>query len=439
MGSKSPRMIALELLIRINDNAYSNLVLDGVLSETDYDRQEKNFISRIVYGVTERRITLDYIISLYSNKPLHKLDKAVLVITRMGLYQIMYMDSVPDSAAVNESVKLVKQSGKASAAGFVNAILRNYIRNAKTFSYPENDMERLSVMYSAAFELTKKLVNQYGVETAERFLADSLEPHKLYIRTNPGKITSEELVKRLSDEGVRAKISEFDKNCIETDSLGAIEENKLFEEGCFHVQDLSSQFCCKALDPKKGERILDICAAPGGKSFTIAEMTEDDCELYSCDLHKKRVELIRKGAERLGLESIKPLQNDAKIFSEAFPLFDKILCDVPCSGTGVIRSKPEIKYSDFKAAENLPAVQYKILETAAEYLKIGGELVYSTCTVLKDENDYVIDRFLSENKNFEGVGFLTELGEPFGSYKATIFPEYFNCEGFFISKIVRCA
>lgn len=434
MAASSPRMTVIELLQKVSANAYSNLALDGALSGADCDKRDKAFISRLFYGVIERKLTLDYIISLYSKKPLQKLDGSVLAILETGLYQILYMDSVPDSAAVDESVKLARKCGRSSAAGFVNAVLRNFIRDGKKFPLPKDKLKRLSVEYSCGEALARRLTEQYGYDISERFLADSLEPHKLYLRVNNVKTTTEKLLMRLADTGISAKASRIADNCIAAEGMGDIEKCPLFAEGMFHVQDLSSQLCCKALDPHSGETILDICAAPGGKSFTAAEMTGDSCLLYSCELHQKRAELIRKGAERLGLTSIKTLQNNAVIYNDSFPRFDKILCDVPCSGTGVIRSKPEIKYLDMTKAERLPEIQYAILETAARYLKPGGELVYSTCSVLKEENDGVIDRFLGEHGDFEGVSFLEDIGKPFGGYKAVIFPSDMDCEGFFISK-----
>lgn len=434
---KSARMIVCELLEKLEKSAYSNLALDGVLQSSDVSARDKAFISRLFYGVIERKATLDYIISLYSSKPIQKLDAVILETLRMGIYQLLYMDFVPDNAAVNESVELVKQLGKKSAAPFVNAVLRSFIRDDKKFALPKDRLQKFCVEYSCSADLAKKLIDQYGEDKASEFLKRSLEPHKLYLRVNNTKTDHNSLIEEFSKNGVSVKNCTLLDNCLEAEPFGSVENSELFKKGYYHVQDLSSQLCCAALEPKKGEKILDICSAPGGKAFTVTEMTGDECELYACELHDKRVKLIKNGAERLGLKSIKALQNDAKVYNESFPKFDKILCDVPCSGTGVIRSKPEIKYADLKKFEGLPKIQYDILNTASKYLKVGGELVYSTCTVLKEENELVIDRFLKENKDFEGVSFLTDIGTPFGEYKASIIAESFDCEGFFISKIRR--
>ena len=434
---KSARMIVCELLEKLEKSAYSNLALDGVLQSSDVSARNKAFISRLFYGVIERKATLDYIISLYSSKPIQKLDAVILETLRMGIYQLLYMDSVPDNAAVNEAVELVKQLGKKSAAPFVNAVLRSFIRDEKKFALPKDRIQKFCVEYSCSADLAKKLIDQYGEDKTSDFLKRSLEPHKLYLRVNNTKTDRDSLIADFSKNGVSVKKCPLLDNCLEAEPFGSVENNELFKKGYYHIQDLSSQLCCAALEPKKGEKILDICSAPGGKAFTITEMAGDECELYACELHDKRVKLIKNGAERLGLKSIKALQNDAKVYNESFPKFDKILCDVPCSGTGVIRSKPEIKYADLKKFEGLPMIQYDILNMASKYLKVGGELVYSTCTVLKEENELVIDRFLKENKDFEGVSFLTNIGAPFGGYKASIIAESFDCEGFFISKIRR--
>lgn len=428
MGGRSVRFTVLELLNRMDKNAYSNLVLDSVLGSAELSAKDKGFASRLFYGVLERKLTLEYIISKYSSRPLKKLDALVANILKMGIYQLLYMDSVPDSAAVNESVLLTRQCGKSSAAGFVNAVLRGFIRDGKSFALPEDKFERLSIEYSCGIGLVKLLCRDYSFETAENFLKNSLTPHKTYIRTNTIKTDPEKLLKALNDIGIKAEICEAIDGCISAENLGGVDSLELFRDGMFHVQDRSSQMCCKALAPKAGETVIDVCAAPGGKAFTIAEMMDNSGRIIACDIHENRVRLIEKGTERLGISIIEAVQNDASVVNEGFPIADKVLCDVPCSGFGVIRSKPEIKYTDMEAVKGLPEIQYKILSASASYLKPGGELVYSTCTLNRAENDKVIERFLEEHKDFEPA-------EQQNGYKFTIFPEEFDCEGFFISKI----
>lgn len=434
MDAKSTRFTVLELLNKMNNGAYSNLVLDSMLKTTAFSERDKSFISRLFYGILERKITLEYIISLYSNKPLNKLDDIVVNILKIGLYQLKYMDSVPDNAAVNETVNLTKQAKKTSAAGLVNAILRSFIRDQKNISYPKDKIKRLSIEYSCNFEIVKKISSEYSFELAENLLSASVEPHKTFIRVNTLKTTAGDLINNLLEYGIEAEETPILVNCLTLNRINNLENCSLFSDGYFHIQDLSSQLCCSVLNPQPKDIVLDLCAAPGGKTFTIAELMNNQGHIIAADLHEKRVNLIRNSAEFLGINIIEALQNDAKKYNEKFPLADKILCDVPCSGLGVIRSKPELKYIDLNSINKLPEIQYEILSTSARYLKTGGELVYSTCTINRAENDDVIDRFLNEHKNYEPVDIMSNYND-FDGYKATIFPKHFCCEGFFISKI----
>ena len=433
--SKSVRFTVLELLNRMDGNAYSNLVLDSAISSGEISQNDKGFASRLFYGVLERRLTLEYIVSKYSSRPVRKLDASVLNILEMGIYQLLYMDSVPDSAAVNEAVLLTRQCGKSSASGFVNAVLRGFIRDGKGVEFPKDRLERLSVEYSCGKGLVELLCRDHSYEKTENFLKNSLTPHKTYIRTNTIKTDPQKLAAALNGLGVGAEICGNVPDCISAENLGGAEELELFREGMFHIQDLSSQMCCRALDPKPGETVIDLCAAPGGKTFTCAEMMDNRGKILACDIHQKRVNLIKRDAERLGISIIEAVQNDSTAVNGEFPAADKVLCDVPCSGFGVIRSKPEIKYTDIESVKGLPEIQYKILSAGASYLKPGGELVYSTCTLSKAENDDVIDRFLSEHRDFEPVQAAPWLDRQENGCKLTIFPEEFDCEGFFISKI----
>ncbi|MBP5578448.1 MAG: 16S rRNA (cytosine(967)-C(5))-methyltransferase RsmB [Ruminococcus sp.] len=423
-----PRYLAVKLLDKtFGSGSYSNLQLDSGLKTSDLDERGRKLCSAVYYGVIERRITLDHIISGLSSRPIDRLDSIVLNILRCGVYQTMYMDSVPDSAAVNESVALAKKFRKTSASGMVNAVLRSFIRGGKELKLPNDGTEALSVKYSAPAELVKSLTEDYGWEAAERFLSASLEKSVTYLRLNTIRCTEEEFLSALGC----IEAERISESCFAVRS-GDVTATDAFKKGFFHVQGLASQLCCQALAPTEQDRVLDICAAPGGKTFTMAELMKGRGEIYAFDLHEKRVELIRKGAERLGLTNIRAAAGDATRFNAELPKFTKILCDVPCSGLGVIGSKPEIKYKSFSDFAGLPDIQYKIVSNALSYLEAGGTLVYSTCTVRKAENEEICERLLREHTGIEAVELPEMLGRSFGAMATLMPPEYGS--GFFISK-----
>ncbi len=433
---KTARQVVLQMLVKMEkNNSYSNIMLDETLNKSQLSPQDKKFAAALFYGVTERILTLDLIIKKYSARPVDKLSDEVRQILRMGIYQLLYMDSVPESAAVNESVILAQANKNPAIKGFVNAVLRSFIRDGKVLPKGNNEIENLSIKYSCPQWLIQKWFSDYGEESALSMLRTSLGRAPITIRVNTQKIDTDTLIEELAKEDIIAeKVSQID-NCLEINNAVSIENSNAYKNGYFHVQDIASQLCCIALDAKEGETVLDLCSAPGGKAFTIAELMNNNGQLLAFDLHEKRAQLIWDGAKRLGLDIIKAGTNNAKEFNEKLPLADKILCDVPCSGLGVIRRKPEIKYKNFSDFDNLPDIQYQILETSFKYLKVGGELVYSTCTLNKFENDNVIDKFIGNHSNCEKVNILSELGVPFGDYKATIFPYFCNSDGFFIAKI----
>ena len=433
---KTARQVVLQMLVKMSkNNSYSNIMLDETLNKSQLSPQDKKFAAALFYGVTERILTLDLIIKKYSARPVDKLSDEVRQILRMGIYQLSYMDSVPESAAVNESVILAQANKNPAIKGFVNAVLRSFIRDGKELPKGKNEIENLSIKYSCPQWLIQKWFSDYGDEAALSMLRTSLGRAPIIIRVNTQRIDSDTLIKELEKEEIIASKIPLIDNCLEISNAVSIEHCEVYKKGYFHVQDIASQLCCIALGAKEGETVLDLCSAPGGKAFTIAEIMNNKGVLYAFDLHEKRAQLIWNGAKRLGLDIIKAGTNNAKEFNDKLPLADKILCDVPCSGLGVIRRKPEIKYKNFSDFDNLPDIQYQILETSFKYLKTGGELVYSTCTLNKAENDYVIDKFLSNHNDCEKVNILSELGAPFGGYKATIFPYFCNSDGFFIAKI----
>lgn len=433
----SARLAAYKLIEKVEKGGYSNIALNGMFSGSSLSERDKAFAARLFYGVTERRLTLEHIVGAYLSKPISKLDRQVRIALLLGAYQLVFMDSVPDSAAVNESVELVKKLGKGSASGMVNAVLRRIIRDGKKIPPVKGDKyEKMSVKYSCPRELCERICTGYGEENAVSLLEASLLPSVTVLRVNTLKTTAEELAGSLRSRGISARISEYDKNAVICDDLRDVEKDPDFVSGKYHVQDYSSQLCCKAVAPMPGETVIDICAAPGGKSFTMAQMMEDRGKIFSCELHEKRTGLIRQGAERLGISCIEAVTNDARIYNSALPMADRVLCDVPCSGYGVIRGKPEIRYKPLSEAAGLPGIQLAILRAASRYVKDGGLLIYSTCTVNIEENERVIEKFLSESGEFHGEDFPEEMGEYFsGKYMTAIFSAQFGGDGFFICRM----
>ncbi len=419
------RKIAANALLRVErDKAYSNIVINEEIKNATLSRQDAALATRIFYGVLERKITLDYYIRALSTQSLSKVSPLALQVLRCGVFQILYMDKIPNSAAVNESVNIIKKSKESRASGYVNAVLRGIIRNVPKL--PNTDSPHgLSVNFSCGEELVKFYIKDYGIEETEKFLSSALDSSKIYLRVNPLKNSTQELIDLLSAQGISAYKTEIEYSLCAED-VGAIESNSLYKEGRFHVQDISSQMCADFLDAQSGQSVIDLCAAPGGKTFTICENMNNIGKIISCDLHGQRVELIADGAKRLGLDIISPKVMDATLYNEDLSeSFDRVLCDVPCSGSGVIGRKPDIKYKDFSDLAELSNIQLKILENGFKYLKCSGKLVYSTCSILKQENEEVVSAFLKNNPNAKVLKMHTFL------------PQNDNTDGFFACVIQK--
>ena len=411
----NPRKIAVKALLKIeNDNSYSNLTINSIFNEIEITPQDKSFVTALIYGVLERKITLDYVLSKHIKTSLKKVSKFTLAVLRVALYQIIFMDKIPQSAAVNEAVKIVKKSKESRNSGFVNAVLRNVLRSENLL--PKGDSAKdLSVIYSCPCEIIESFIYDYGKENTIEVLKASLEPAPLTLRVNTDKTDIDTFVDKI---GVEAKLGDVAGSVVLRSGID-VANNILFKNGEFFIQDTASQKVVTVLNPKPNERMLDMCAAPGGKTFSSAILMENKGEIISCDLSEHKCKLINDGASRLGLDIIKPQVCDATVFDENLGKFDCILCDVLCSGLGIIRRKPEIKYKNFQEFDNLPQIQLKILNNAKNYLKKGGRILYSTCTLRKAENECVIDEFLKENKDFTLC------------YSHTFMPHIDNCDGFF--------
>jgi len=438
---KNPREAAFEVLLRIEtDSAYSNLTLDKVQKENNLQGRDAAFCTALTYGVLERQLTLDYIIRQYSSIRLKKIEPKALIILRMGVYQLLYMDSVHSGAAVNESVNLAKKLRLHKASGFINGLLRSFVRADLAYKMPDEKdrVKFLSVKYSCPQEIVSLWLKSYPENLVEDMLTSFIGRPELTLRVNTLKVSRDELMAELSDNGVRACYSPLSENALNVSSTGAVESLKAFRDGKMYVQDISSIIASEVVAPKAGEKIADVCAAPGSKSFSIALLAGDRAEVYSFDLYPHKVELIKKSAARLSIISIRADVRDA--LSESADLegkFDAVLCDAPCSGLGVIGRKPEIRYKSFEDIENLPELQYKILKNTAKLVKKGGRLIYSTCTLNPDENGKIADRFLSEHKDFRPISLSINenikrgITEPHN--QLTLFPHINNTDGFFVS------
>ena len=414
------RETALKILYDIEKNkSYSNIAVKNMLKNINLSDTDRHFVTSLVYGVIDKRLTLDYVISSYSKLKLKKISLYILLILRMGIYQIMFMDKIPDNAAVDEAVKLAKRYGHSASSGFVNGILRNVIRNGIT--YPEDKREYLSVKYSYPLWLTDMWINDFGYEFCEQLMIAFSENARLTLRANALKTTVKDLAKELNVE-----IYDMDDIAVECEGF-EISNNKLYNEGYFSVQDKAAQAVSKILEPREGDIVIDMCAAPGGKTTHIAEIMGNKGEIFAFDKYSHKTDLIDKNAKRLGIDIIKTNVCDAtKLNDDLVGVADRVLCDVPCSGLGIIKRKPEIKWKDEEDFSELYKIQAQILKNGAQYLKENGIIVYSTCTVNPRENGAITEAFLNTNPCFKKV------------YEKTYYPHTDKTDGFYVCKMQRC-
>ena len=398
MAGINIREISADTLIEILEHGqFSHIYLKAVLDKYGYlEKSERAFINRLVNGTVERMIELDYIINSYSKTKVKKMKPLIRTIMRMGAFEIYYMDAVPDSATCNEYVKLAKKRGFAGLSGFVNGVLRSIARDKGNLNITD-----LSVKYSMPQWIVDKWNADYGEEQTKEILMGFFEPEELCIRVNLGKITRDELMNKLEAQDISVRICDNIPSALYIAGFNVISSIPEFNEGLFYIQDYSSQLVPYKAEIKEEDAVLDLCAAPGGKALHAAELAAKGTVLAR-DLTEAKVTLINENIQRTGATNVKAEQYDATVFDESSEnKYDVVIADLPCSGLGIIRKKPDIKYNQTEESlAELVMLQARILENAARYVKAGGTLCYSTCTINKDENENQVENFLSSHKEF---------------------------------------
>ncbi len=435
----TPRALAYKILKNALSGAtYSNIAIDNALKKNQLSDADSGLLTAIVMGVTERRLTLNYIIDKLSSRP-DKVDDDTRILLQMGIYQVLYLDRIPEYAAVNETVELSPRRSR----GFVNAIMRELLRRRQRGTLEElfpdektSPVESLSVKHSFPEDVSRRFVELYGYERAERIFEIFNRPPKLTLRINTLKISREDYARLLEEKGIEYTLSQRLENAILLENI-SFASLPGFEEGYFFVQDEASQICVEAVDAKSGMLMIDACSCPGSKSFGSAIKMEDQGKILSFDLHASKLKLIDTSADRLGISIIEAAVRDGRDLDPSLEeAADRVLCDVPCSGLGVIAKKPEIRYKSLSDFARLPEIQYAILENCSRYVKTGGVLVYSTCTLLPEENENNVLKFLAAHSEFEAVDFdVGDIGSVGGML--TLTPDEHTTDGFFVAKMKR--
>lgn len=433
------RALAFKILKDAGKNAtYSNIAIDRALTQSELCDVDKGLVTAIVMGVTERQLTLDHIIDKLAADS-QKIDADTRVLLRMGIYQLFCLDKIPDYAAVNETVNMAPRRSR----GFVNAIMRSFLRRCdgegvESFFPDEksNPIACLSLRYSFPEDVCRRFLEIYGYDRAKEIFEIFNRPPKLTLRINTLKISREKYALMLDEREIKYTLSDRLENAILLDNV-SFAALPGFDEGLFFVQDEASQICVEALDAQKNMLMIDSCSCPGSKSFGSAIKMENTGKILSFDLHESKLKLIDKSAERLGIDVITASVRDGRSFDEKLEgQADRVLCDVPCSGLGVIAKKPEIRYKNISDFERLPEIQLAILENCSRYVKKGGVLVYSTCTVLPEENEENVAKFLASHPEFAPCDF--EVGNVKSERgMLSLSPDKDGTDGFFVSKFKR--
>ncbi|THE14426.1 16S rRNA (cytosine(967)-C(5))-methyltransferase RsmB [Bacillus timonensis] len=443
MTKTNVRNVALEILLQIEKNqAYSNILLNQMIKKHEVKGKDVGLLTEIVYGTIQRRDTLDFYLAPFLKKS-KKLDQWVRILLRLSLYQMVFLDRVPERAIFFEAVEIAKKRGHKGTASLVNGVLRSIQREGlPSLDQLKDEVERLAIETSHPLWLVKRWIRQIGMEETRKMCEVNCTPPEQTARVNRVLTTRDELIQMLKEDGIEAEAGSVSVDAIKA-TRGNLVHANAFKEGYITIQDESSMLVARALGVKKNDQILDSCAAPGGKTTHIAELLDNTGKVFSIDLHKHKVKLINEAVNRLGLENVETKALDSRKASEIFKAqsFDKILVDAPCSGFGVIRRKPDIKYAKSELDNgNLAKIQLAILNEVSTLLKKDGILVYSTCTIEYEENEGVIKAFLEQNEDFELddtiENYLPEIVKPYlKNGQLQLYPHYFGTDGFYIARL----
>ena len=438
---KTAREAAARALFAIEENgAWSAQAVQREAAEMD--KRDAALATALVGGVLQHKAMCDFYLSHFSSVRLKKLQPRILTLLRLAVYQIVWMDRIPDSAAVNETIRLAKSlchAGKRTT-GYLNGVLRAVARSRDNLPRPDcaTKEEFYSLFYSNPRWMTALLIAQFGERETKKLLEANNQPAPTVLRVNTLRADADSILRELTEQGVQAERHPSIPNCLVVKGTGSIASLPCFADGRVTVQDGASQMSVYALDPMPDSTVIDCCAAPGGKSFFLSERMKNTGTVYSCDIFPHKLTKIREGAQRLGCTNVTAFLQDASQFRPEWEeMADYVLCDVPCSGLGIIRKKPEIRYKDPAELEGLPEIQREILDNCARYVRPGGTLVYSTCTVLERENQDVVHAFLASHPDFRLSRFSLPVCDTAVEGEITLLPHVHGTDGFFVAKLVK--
>lgn len=452
------RETILTILVKIDSKqGYINILLNKILDKNKISTRDAAFINEITYGVIRNRNKIDWALSQFSNKPLAETPILIRNLLRMGVYQLLLLDKVPDYAVCNESVQLAKKYGNPGTSKFVNGVLRNIIRNKENIHWPDKEKETalyISTVYSHPLHIVERWLKRFGLTDTIKICQANNKIPTLVIRTNTLKISRSDLKKMLEKENISVREGNFTKEALYVKGIPNITKFPAYREGLFQIQDEASILVSHLIDPLPDEFVIDVCSAPGGKTTHLAQLMSNKGDLLAMDSNNLRLLTVKSNCRRLGIDIVKTRVNNGAILAEKYlKAADKVLIDVPCSGLGVLRRKPDLKWKTYNPNrfEQLTELQGKILNTASCYLKIGGKLVYSTCSIEPEENEEIVSKFLKQHPNFEledPDGFIKERKlAPYVSDQhkqkkfIQIYPGLSNLDldldGFFMAKMIR--